>query len=204
MSSEEDEGSLDDHPGAAPLGPLERELWPIGRRVNLPQFCGRSLGDDVSWRPESGLRIVALQTAGTGSDRYVWGRFWASTLEDLGADIGVLSETRILTEGAHVAACRGMRDGGYHALSHNCDLGAGDPRIRPLEPLGLGPRSSGVTLAIKATHPAGWRQVAYGPHGRAVAASVDLTPDLELRILALYGVSGACLPGFQHRGAAQQ
>ena len=106
MSSDED-GSLGEHPGADPLAPLEREFWPIGRRVHLPQFCGRCLGDDVSWRPESGLRIVALQTAGTGSDRYVWGRFWASTLDDLGADVGVLSETRILTEGAHAAACRG-------------------------------------------------------------------------------------------------
>ena len=40
--------------------------------------------------------------------------------------------------------------------------------------------------------------------GRAVAASVDLTPDLELRVLALYGVSGARLPGFSHREAAKQ
>ena len=44
--------------------------------------------------------------------------------------------------------------------------------------------------------------MALGPHGRAIAASVNLTADLELRVLALYGVSGSCLPGFLQREAA--
>ncbi|CAE7770376.1 unnamed protein product [Symbiodinium sp. CCMP2592] len=137
--------------------------------------------------------------AGTGSDRYVWGRFWASSLESLGADVGILSETRLLTPASHAAACRGLLDGGYVALSHNSVRAA--PAVADAD---LGPSASGVVLALKSKHPTGWYDAAYGPHGRGLAASVDLSASLELRVIALYGVSGSCLPGFTRRDAAVQ
>ena len=126
MSSDESEDSLElGEDAAVPTGE-DRLRWPVGGRVDLPLFSGKCLGDDVSWRPREALRVVALQTAGTGVDRYVWGRHWASCLADLGADVGILSETRIATSAGHAAACRGLADGGYCSLSHNVPPSASD------------------------------------------------------------------------------
>ena len=85
-----------------------------------PISPARVWGDDVSWKLSDTLRVVGLQTAGTERDRYVWGRWWAECLLMLGADVGVLTETRIASESGHAAAIRGLRDGGYAAVSHNC------------------------------------------------------------------------------------
>ena len=135
--------------------------------------------------------MVALQTAGTGVDRYVWGRHWASCLADLGADVGILSETRIATSAGHAAANRGLADGGYRSLSHNVPPSASDLPGR------CDPRSGGVVLAMRARASAGWHSVARDHHGRAVAGTVSVSAGLEIRFVAVYGVTGSCLTGFE-------
>ncbi|CAE7847667.1 unnamed protein product, partial [Symbiodinium sp. KB8] len=191
MSSDESEDSLElTEDAAVPAGDV-RLRWPVGGRVDLPLFSGKCLGDDVTWRPREALRVVALQTAGTGVDRYVWGRHWASCLADLGADVGILSETRIATSAGHAAANRGLADGGYRSLSHNVPPSASDLPGR------CDPRSGGVVLAMRARASAGWHSVARDHHGRAVAGTVSVSAGLEIRFVAVYGVTGSCLTGFE-------
>ncbi|CAE7718476.1 unnamed protein product [Symbiodinium sp. CCMP2592] len=178
-----------------------RGRWQGGSRVELPRFSGSCLGDDVSWKLSGTLRVVGLQTAGTGRDRYVWGRWWAEFLIMLGADVGVLTETRIANESGHAAACRGLRDGGFAAVSHNCLT---PPRGASSEVAAANdPRSGGVVLAIRTTHTSGWTDVAADSHGRGLAASALLANGASLRLLGLYGVTGSCLPGFQLREEAK-
>ena len=191
MSSDESEDSLELGEDAAVPSGEDRLRWPVGGRVDLPLFSGKCLGDDVSWRPREALRVVALQTAGTGVDRYVWGRHWASCLADLGADVGILSETRIATSAGHAAASRGLADGGYCSLSHNVPPSASDFPGR------CDPRSGGVVLAMRAQASTGWHSVARDLHGRAVAGTVSVSAGLEIRFVAVYGVTGSCLPGFE-------
>ena len=201
MSSDESEAGLDlgfEEAGEG-LREEDRARLPLGGCLRLGRFAGKSIGDDVSQKVPRCLRVVALQTAGTGCDRYVWGRWWSSCLADLGADIGVLTETRTAGEAAHAAACQGMRDGGYAAISHNtppAELPAQDATAAG------GLRSSGVVLAVRAGHAPGWTDVAWGPHGRGVAASLRMQGGVEMRVIGLYGVSGSCLPGFERRADA--
>ena len=200
MSSDESEAALDlglddAEPGEG-LSEEDRARASLGGRAHLGRFAGKCIGDDVSQKASRCLRVVALQTAGTGCDRYVWGRWWSSCLADLGADVGVLTETRTAGDAAHAAACQGMRDGGYAAISHNNLIA--EPAARDGTAAG-GMRASGVALAVRAGHSSGWTDVVLGPHGRAIAASLQLQGGVELRVVGLYGVSGACLPGFERR-----
>ena len=210
----------DDLLAALAAGPLEQRAGlNVGRRVSLPRFVGRCLGDDVSWRGESALRCVALQAAGTGGDRHEWGRSWGTALRDMGADLAVIAETRISTQAQHASACNGLLDMGFSAVSHNVPDsprplrgGRGGGREagrgpRPAAPSLPGPRSAGVVLAVRRSCAGEFSQVHLGPHGRAIAASVALADGATVRCIALYGVTGACGPSFEtsrHAVAAER
>lgn len=78
-----------------------------GRRAELRLFSGQCIGDDVTWVGSKVTRVVAVQSGGTGANRQHWGIFWGRGLWDLGSGIGTVAETRIHTETACAAACRG-------------------------------------------------------------------------------------------------
>ena len=78
---------------------------------------------------------------------------------ELGADIAVLSETRIAGPLQHSAASAGMSSGGFLCISHN---------VPPLlnGPSGHDdPRSAGVALAVRRNYAGDWSRVTYGPAG---------------------------------------
>ncbi|CAE7749460.1 unnamed protein product [Symbiodinium sp. CCMP2592] len=167
----------------------------VGSITVLPRLTGIPLGHDCSWKGSQVSRLAALQTGGIGRDRYAWGAWWAEAMSDLGADIAALTETRIDGASAHNAAINGMWDAGYLCISHNVS----NADRRTDNPLG-----SGVALAIKREVAADWTEVTPGPHGRALGGSIRLHNGAVLRVVAVYGPTGACLPGFTQNLRAVQ
>ena len=55
---------------------------------------------------------------------------------------------------------------------------------------------SGVLLAVRSGYAGSWQDVARDSCGRAVAANVVSSNGTSLRFAAIYGPTGACLPGF--------
>ena len=168
---------------------------PVGRITALPRLTGLPLGHDCSWKGSQVTRLAALQTGGIGRDRHAWGMWWAEAMSDLGVDIAALTETRIDGASAHNAAISGMWEAGYLCISHN--VSSTDRRTD--NPLG-----SGVALAIRRDVAADWTEVQPGPHGRALGGSIRLHNGAVLRIVAVYGPTGACLPGFTQNLRAVQ
>ncbi|CAE7837193.1 unnamed protein product [Symbiodinium sp. CCMP2592] len=158
----------------------------VGSITVLPRLTGIPLGHDCSWKGSQVSRLAALQTGGIGRDRYAWGAWWAEAMSDLGADIAA---------SAHNAAINGMWDAGYLCISHNVS----NADRRTDNPLG-----SGVALAIKREVAADWTEVTPGPHGRALGGSIRLHNGAVLRVVAVYGPTGACLPGFTQNLRAVQ
>ena len=90
-----------------------REEINVGSIRRLSHFQGQVVGDDVVWRGSSISRIVCIQTAGSGGCLAEWGRWWAEAFQELGADIGILSETRIRSAAQHSQVVRGMEECGF-------------------------------------------------------------------------------------------
>ena len=66
-----------------------------------------------------------------GCDRLRWGSFWVAGLGELGADIGVASESRVIKDAKYARACHGMRNAEHVSVRHsvptgNCRLAADD------------------------------------------------------------------------------
>eukprot|EP00972_Heterocapsa_arctica_P025706 3782904-Heterocapsa_arctica.AAC.1 len=189
---------------------FNRLVVPVGPRRDLPSFDGQCVGDDVSWKGASALRCVALQTQGCNGSLVEWGKWWGRALQDLGADVGVLSETKVSSPEQHTRARNGLLDLGYVAVSHNVphrpDPGRGKGRGKRSRgargaspaPEAPGPRAAGVILAVRIGCATEWIDVKKGPHGRAIAGSIALSSGAILRCVGVYGITGACLPGFQH------
>ena len=183
MESEESDDELD-----AERARLEAS---VGEAVHLKDWSGISVGHDASWKGSKVTRCVVIQSGGVGTDRYTWGNWWGRALGDLGADVAAIVETCISGAGNHAAACRGMADAGFSCVSHNVEPNAaGSPNIH------CDPRSAGVALAVRQDVAEGWCDVTKESHGRAVAASLQLQSGAVLRIVAVYGPTGACLPSF--------
>jgi len=207
---------FEDFLGASGVGlPVDdgRARYDVGRRVRLPSLGGVCLGDDVTWKGSRVTRVAAVQTQGSSGSREEWGHHWGGALASLGADVGALTETRIMTSAQHTAAENGLLRAGFLAVSQNCDVAAThragcgpDPRQRrglpvnsaaPLGEVAQGPRASGVVIAIRWEYTSsGWTHVARGPHGRALAGCVQLMDGSIMMILAAYGVSGVCASNF--------
>lgn len=127
----ESDNDTDGEPGLLGAGPDSagwRQSVRVGPRRRLQSMGGLCVGDDVSWRGSNVLRIVSLQSAGSGGDLHFWGRWWGSALQDAGADIGVLSETRIASDQQHISATNGLLDAGFIAISHNVTSITSTPR----------------------------------------------------------------------------
>ena len=116
-------------------------------------------------------------------------------MSDLGVDVAALTETRLDGTLAHSAAISGMWDAGYLCISHNVSSAEGRTAC---------PQSSGVALAVKRDVATDWANIQLGPHGRALGGSLCLQNGAVLRIVAVYGPTGACLPGFTQNARAVQ
>ena len=80
---------------------------------------GKNAGDDVSWVGTAITRTVLMQAAGRvdghgggadpiGEAGRELGRRWARSLRDLGARIGIITETRLYGKHRHKAVIKGM------------------------------------------------------------------------------------------------
>ena len=94
-----------------------RDFLPVGKRIALPSFRARCLGDDVSWKGGQTLLVIALQSGSTGVERMQWGLWWGEFLRQLGADIACVSKAGI-RPWQHDLDCRGMKEADFAAVSH--------------------------------------------------------------------------------------
>jgi hypothetical protein len=189
---------------AGAVGDGDREKVDVGKKLALQKFDGTSEGHDVSWRGHAVTRSVALQPAGSTSRGAEWGRHWGEALKDLGADIGVLSETRISRQDTHAHAVNGLLAAGYIAVSHDVEADA-RRTTRPLDGQAAdncGPRGGGVIITVRSTYAGSWQAVGRGPHGRALAGIVVNANGVAISVLGFYGVTGACGLFFHTRSRA--
>ena len=124
------------------------------------------------------------------------GRHWGKSLSSLGADIGVVSETRLHGSNQHDFAVKGLWESGYRAISH----GSGDalPRSSVAEYAGLHDELAvGVVLAVRKDFLGVWSAVHRDNAGRGLAGNLILQNGLALRVIGVYGptawmTGGAC------------
>ena len=131
------------------------------------------------------MRFAAVQSGGVGGDREVWGAFWAEGLTRLGADVGLVAETRVWGDGPLAAAVRGFWNVGYVAIANG------------VKPAADSPLANGVVLAVRKDLLGTWESVDKDEAGRGVAGTLVATDGVEYRVVGVYGVAGASLPGFE-------
>ena len=90
------------------LQDTSRERLDVGKLLDVQDFTGLCLGDDVSLKGDLCCRVATLQTGGSGHDWRAWGRWWAKAAASLDADIVALTEARFPSADAQLAACRGL------------------------------------------------------------------------------------------------
>ena len=191
------DGSSDsdgDHAGEELLS--QRATLDVGRRLPLRALGGACIGDDVSWKGSKVTRFALLQTAGSRGSLVEWGRWWGQALADLGTDIGILSETRLWLAPAQDQAVRGLLEAGYQAVSHNVEPPALPTRGAAGGP--TDPRASGILIAVRRDFTGAWRDVERDMAGRGLAGNVILGDGMTVRVVGLYGLTGACSPSFAH------
>ena len=76
------------------------------------------------------------------------GRQWGQTLRDLGADVGVIGETRLLGESRHKAVEAGLLEKGYVAYSHNTEVDEKKRTGQNEQTYAGGYRGAGVIVAV--------------------------------------------------------
>ena len=60
----------------------------------------------------------------------------------------------------------------------------------------VGSRAAGVIKVVSDKYAAGWTDIAYDTSGRAIAANLDLSDGLTVRVVGAYGVSGSNCANF--------
>ena len=182
-------------PRAAVEAADDRLLVAVGEQQSPPSFSGQCLGDDVSWRGSQVLRLATVQCGSTGRNRHQWGIWQGQSLATLGADVAFLTETALQSDAQHALACKGLLAAGYRVVSHGrspqCPSSGSTSSSSSSSGAG-----SGVLLAVRAGYSGGWSDVSRHASGRAVAAVLHTQNGLSLRVAAIYGPVGACLPDF--------
>ena len=171
----------------------ERASIPVGKVQHLRHIRGVCVGGDVTWKGSEVLRLVALQAAGCGGDLTTCGRRWASCLSELEADVGVVAESRIRNEGQHLRVVDGFLQGGYIAVSHNVTA---DEDLRASD-VTHGPQAAGVIIAVRRSYVGEWTKVEKDLAGRAVAGNLVMADGTTLRIVGVYGPTGAWHRSFE-------
>ena len=116
-------------------------------------------------------------------------------LQRAGAHVGVFTETRIQSADRHHLIVNAFKSKGYLAISHNATTQRSTICTSPVDSE-FGPRSAGVILVVSSCHISGWANVVLDPYGRAMAASLDSHDGSTIRIIGVYGVSGASCVNF--------
>ena len=158
-------------------------------------FHGRCIGDSAAGIRRDTLRIIALQVAGMINDVKAWVDDAVAQLQRAGAHVGVFTETRIQSADRHHLIVNAFKSKGYLAISHNATTQRSTICTSPIDSE-FGPRSAGVILVVSSCHISGWANVVLDPYGRAIAASLDSQDGSTIRIIGVYGVSGASCVNF--------
>ena len=196
MDSSSEAGSLTESlaGGEAPSLRATQQVGSLSRVASLTGCC---IDDDIAWKGSAITRCTALQTRGSGGCMRGWGAWWGSVLNGLGTDIGVLSETQIHTDAKHALAISGLAAAGFSAVSHNRDWDSPAGRARLEQPTDtIGSGAGGVILAVRRSVVAAWDEVRRDADGRALAANLLLADGAVVRVIGVYGPTGACLPSF--------
>ena len=154
----------------------------------------------MSWRGSQVLRLATVQCGSTGRNRHQWGIWQGQSLATLGADVAFLTETALQSDAQHALACKGLLAAGYRAVSHGRSPQC--PSSGSTSSSSSSGAGSGVLLAVRAGYSGGWSDVSRHASGRAVAAVLHTQNGLSLRVAAIYGPVGACLPDFGVRHAS--
>ena len=162
-----------------------------GTTQELRNFSAECVGHDMSWKGSLLTRVVALQTGGTGRNRHQWGMWWGHRLMELKADIGILSETRIVGPDQQAAALQGLHSAGYVALSHSAPTAARECSL-PTQ------QAAGVVIAVHRSVASNWIDISRDERGRGIGACLLLANGERLRVVGLYGPTGGNLPNFAH------
>ena len=177
-------------------------LPPQTHKQYIKRFHGRCIGDSAASIRHDVLRIIALQVAGRIRDILAWVSETCSQIKRSRAHIAVLTETRIQTIDKHNLIVNAFKRKGYLAISHNAASQRANVRVPALatdDPLcdpEFGPRSAGVILLVSANYVSGWTNILLDLHGRAIAASLVLRDGSTIRIIGVYGVTGASCTNF--------
>ena len=167
-------------------GQVSRENLQVGARIPCPLFQAQCIGDDMTWRGSKVLRVAALQAGRTGTDARFVGRWWGSSLTQLGADLGCVSEIGLSNSQLAPLLLEGFSDAGFTAICH------GPPEE------GLAPRGgAGVALVVRRSIISTWSDISRDRLGRCIASTLYLSSGLPLRVIGVYAITGSSLPGFE-------
>ncbi|CAL1132493.1 unnamed protein product [Cladocopium goreaui] len=140
----------------------------------------------MTWRGSKVLRVAALQAGRTGTDARFVGRWWGSSLTQLGADLGCVSEIGLSNSQLAPLLLEGFSDAGFTAICH------GPPEE------GLAPRGgAGVALVVRRSIISTWSDISRDRLGRCIASTLYLSSGLPLRVIGVYAITGSSLPGFE-------
>ena len=110
---------------------------------------------------------------------------------ELKADIGILSETRIVGPDQQAAALQGLHSAGYVALSHSAPTAARECSL-PTQ------QAAGAVIAVHRSVASNWIDISRDERGRGIGACLLLANGGRLRVVGLYGPTGGNLPNFAH------
>ena len=150
----------------------------------MPAFQAQCAGDDMSWKGSQVFRVAALQAGGVGTVPD-FGHWWGSSLSQLGADLGCISEISFSSDQLAPSLLRGFHDAGYTAICHGPSA---DQCV---------PSRVGVALAVRRNAVTTWTDVSRDAIGRCLAGNLHLHNGTLLRVVGVYGITGASLPGFE-------
>lgn len=141
-------------------------------------------------------RVVAFQTAGCIGEIGAWVDGAISQLVCTGAHVGIYTETKIHPVDRHTRIINAFKTLGFWALSHNTSSRQVDCAQRSPEDDVFGPRAAGVIVVVSDKYASWWTDIAYDTFGKAIAANLELSDGATVRIVCVYGVSGANCSNF--------
>ena len=159
----------------------------VGVRVLLPHFQARAAGDDMSWKGSKTLRAAALQAGGVGTPHFI-GRWWGTSLSQLGADIGCVSEIGFTEENSAPSLVQGFAAAGYNAIFHGPGRGASDTH-------------AGLAVVVRRNIVPEWSVISKDRAGRCLSGTLHLSSGLPIRVIGVYSITGGSLPGFERDAA---
>ena len=180
--------------GPAEDAGLDRPVASVGALVELRAFQAKCIGNDMSWKGSRAFHFFcSLQGSGVRIDPVVFGKWWGTSLKQLRANVGCVSEVGLGSSEAVAAVswipfCR-LYDAIFHGAVIVPAAGVGI-RVK---------RHFDVVLAACSSLVGNWLDVERDSAGSAVAASLQVLDGQLVRILGVCGVTGASCWGLRQR-----